>query len=564
MGKTIYEKNDNTSVQRPVIQQFFARKEPSKEEQDKMWKMGYTWSPVDKEWHFRGTISDLGGEPSTDTRTSTERNRDYLHWWKGANERWKDSWNNGTNPVKGALDVGLGYVNPVTAVANAAYDIYDSYNQLSSPQGLAKTWGLIKSGNLGRAAVSAAGDALAAADLIPGVPETPRLTSSSASRRLVGGVPEDVYDRMSLNERHELLQALIDGDTDVQQRIVRNSGSKKSIPDEDVPDVSVPTDVSAGLSGRERQDLLRALLDGDTELYERITRNRVPEEYRGRDFYSYDGSYPLQYYKGVDTPEGLTTDQLLTHGILGETSGLFTEDQLKNLSPEALDAFIRRSQGLSVEGVHGRFFNPSDDPAKQALQYLLNKGRSNSSIMSDIKKSDRSGYVNFPHSLSIDSWPIWELQSLRHSDKAVPIPIELFKKTVEGRQFFYDNGIPYATTNMFGIGNRIDASPELQKFLKQNPSLDINDFIIKNMDNGRSKVLYDGQEVGTIRMLNNEETLNKFNEVRRRLYARDPSKYPGDAVTSDLDFEYMVPFVPTQVKKKGGRLNAKLVKRNKK
>ena len=146
MGKTIYEKSDNTFVQRPVIQQFFARKEPSKEEQDKMWKMGYTWNPVDKEWNFAGTISDLGGKPSTDTRTSAERNNDYLHWWKGANNRWSASWNNGTNPVKGALDNGLGYTNPATAAVNAVYDAKNAYDQLSSPNGLAMTWGLFKQG----------------------------------------------------------------------------------------------------------------------------------------------------------------------------------------------------------------------------------------------------------------------------------------------------------------------------------------------------------------------------------------------------------------------------------
>jgi hypothetical protein len=46
-------------------------------------------------------------------------------------------------------------------------------------------------------------------------------------------------------------------------------------------------------------------------------------------------------------------------------------------------------------------------------------------------------------------------------------------------------------------------------------------------------------------MLNSQETLDKFNNVRRRLYRRDPSKYPGDAVPSRIDFKYLVPFIPT-------------------
>lgn len=46
-------------------------------------------------------LIDLGGEPSTDTRTAAERNRDYWHPFKGAKERFKASMRNGTNPLVG-------------------------------------------------------------------------------------------------------------------------------------------------------------------------------------------------------------------------------------------------------------------------------------------------------------------------------------------------------------------------------------------------------------------------------------------------------------------------------
>ena len=46
-------------------------------------------------------ITDLGGKPSTDTRTAAERNRDYWHPIKGAKERFKSSMRNGTNPLVG-------------------------------------------------------------------------------------------------------------------------------------------------------------------------------------------------------------------------------------------------------------------------------------------------------------------------------------------------------------------------------------------------------------------------------------------------------------------------------
>lgn len=46
-------------------------------------------------------LIDLGGKPSTDTRTSSERNKDYWHPIKGAMERFKSSMGNETNPLVG-------------------------------------------------------------------------------------------------------------------------------------------------------------------------------------------------------------------------------------------------------------------------------------------------------------------------------------------------------------------------------------------------------------------------------------------------------------------------------
>lgn len=59
------------------------------------------------------SIVDLGGEPSTDTRTAAERNRDYWHPIKGAKERFKSSMRNGTNPLVGGL-LGSEAVNNAT------------------------------------------------------------------------------------------------------------------------------------------------------------------------------------------------------------------------------------------------------------------------------------------------------------------------------------------------------------------------------------------------------------------------------------------------------------------
>lgn len=70
-------KQDNTRVSKPVIPEIIK----AKPRQDQ--------------------LIDLGGEPSTDTRTAAERNRDYWHPIKGAKERFKSSMRNGTNPLVG-------------------------------------------------------------------------------------------------------------------------------------------------------------------------------------------------------------------------------------------------------------------------------------------------------------------------------------------------------------------------------------------------------------------------------------------------------------------------------
>lgn len=68
---------DNTRVAKPVIPELIK----AKPRQDQ--------------------LIDLGGEPSTDTRTAAERNRDYWHPIRGAKERFKSSMRNGTNPLVG-------------------------------------------------------------------------------------------------------------------------------------------------------------------------------------------------------------------------------------------------------------------------------------------------------------------------------------------------------------------------------------------------------------------------------------------------------------------------------
>lgn len=58
-----------------------------------------TYEPIP----YRGTIQAVEGSPSTDTRSSAQRNKDYWHPIKGAWERSKTDWNLGRHPIQGGL-----------------------------------------------------------------------------------------------------------------------------------------------------------------------------------------------------------------------------------------------------------------------------------------------------------------------------------------------------------------------------------------------------------------------------------------------------------------------------
>lgn len=705
MGKKVYEKNDNTSVQRPKewqipegqtltaeqIQQILAQNAKAKEQEAQMMaKKGYIWNPVDKKWNFTGTISDAGGEPSTDTRTAAERNRDYWHWGKGANERWRVSWDNNKNPVRAALDTGLGYANPALAGINASYDIATAIRQLNSPQGVSRTWNALKNGNFGEALTSAAGNAMAFANLIPGlpsmspttvntkrlyvpsVPTRPRITTGTTTgtttrttpallpnlrRAPIAALPAPPPTVESFNnylqnlistassQDKPILESMLNGDWSQAQHLsgvdidalmrahpdnkhinigggreygqliviqmLRNALKNGGYPDPRFAQVALGTNfyddnplyqelsgvwpssmpllpastrnMFSGTWDPANNQLMQDLIDsGRWHLAPQFhpywslrgnfdSNTHLPLEYRHIDTGVYDGSYPLEYYKGINTPTGLTNDQLLQFGLLGDVPGLFTNEQLAGLSQDAFNNFLKRSWKQGVSGGHGVYFWGMDhtDP-KNALEFLISRNSKETMndmkhLMYDMQRSQKAGYVNVPHTgeYSIDSWPIWEAQSLKQRHKTTPIASDFLRNSDESSHFMWPQGnTPYTETNDLGFGNRIEASPELLDYLAKNKGLSRDDFDIQPASGQTSNVLHNGINVGTITMLSSDEALAKFNEQRKRLYRKDPSQYPGDAIPGTAPYQYFVPFVPTQVRKKGGKLNVRLVKRN--
>lgn len=695
MGKKMYEQNDNTSVRKPITQQFFTRKAPSQEEQQEMAKQGYNWDG--KNWRYAGTISDAGGKPSTDNRNATERNKDY---WSlsGASDRWKASWNNGTNPVKGALDNGLGYANPVTAVANTAYDVYNAYDQLSSPQGLAKTWGLFKQGKLGKAAASATADVLTMADLIPGTPETPsvaRPTSvartaprqTSVSRptvrllesnqpRIAGALPtSETYSGTPLNQAiynitssldannwgtpytKTLLEKIRDGNyielnwlrgriSDEQLTNLVNSipdskyigtfdinnlynwsvrlnrikgvregdeffyrqflydnpysdnlvyqDFKDKFPGYEVYDASLRPAIE-GPRNAENNQILIDYLSANPDIQHRVphydlarmmtnittNHNRgIPTEYAHVDATSpYDGSYPVEYYQGSYAAEGLDKNIMLQNGLLARNgirgvpaiTGLFTDADLKKLSPEQLRNFIIRSQNISAEGSHGNTYQGGT--MKNFLDYLLTRDQTARTdmeyLLKDMNRVISSGYTPSAHSLSFDSFPIYEKQILSRINKGQAVPVSNKQLQTAGMPHTFRN-------NSLGTVAKYEASPELLEALKTSykPKVDPNfghiqpnDFeyqkyvIANTSDPNTFMVTFDGKELGTFRRRTSDELMNMLNEARKKLYRKNMDLYPGDMTPTGHPYTYEIPIITAITKKKGGKLNARLVKK---
>lgn len=92
-------------------------------------------------------------------KEAEQRRKNYFHPIKGAWDRWKSSLENNTNPVKAVLDHGLASFIPGLNIGQAIYSAAQSYNNLTSDNGVKKTERLIKEKDP-KAILSLIGDAM--------------------------------------------------------------------------------------------------------------------------------------------------------------------------------------------------------------------------------------------------------------------------------------------------------------------------------------------------------------------------------------------------------------------
>jgi hypothetical protein len=129
--------------------------------------------------------------------------------------------------------------------------------------------------------------------------------------------------------------------------------------------------------------------------------------------------------------------------------------------------------------------------------------------------------------------------------------------------------------NSLGTVAKYEASPELLEALKTSykPTVDkwgnipVTDteaakYIIANTsDPNTFMVTFDGKELGTFRQRTSDELMNMLNEARKKLYRKNMDLYPGDMTPTGHPYTYEIPVITAITKKKGGKLNARLVKK---
>lgn len=130
--------------------------------------------------------------------------------------------------------------------------------------------------------------------------------------------------------------------------------------------------------------------------------------------------------------------------------------------------------------------------------------------------------------------------------------------------------------NSLGTVAKYEASPELLEALKTSykPTVDPtfghiqpNDFeyqkyvITNTSDPNTFMVTFDGKELGTFRRRTSDELMNMLNEARKKLYRKNMDLYPGDITPTGHPYTYEIPIITAITKKKGGKLNARLVKK---
>ena len=55
--------------------------------------------------------------------------------------------------------------------------------------------------------------------------------------------------------------------------------------------------------------------------------------------------------------------------------------------------------------------------------------------------------------------------------------------------------------------------------------------------------------------------MDMLNETRKKLYRKNMDLYPGDITSNGYPYSYNIPIITAITKKKGGKLNARLVKK---
>lgn len=251
----------------------------------------------------------------------------------------------------------------------------------------------------------------------------------------------------------------------------------------------------------------------------------IPPQYEHFNVREYNPKLPLKYYYGSyqNIPNTIDEIERISAGFPSQSAkGLLTDSDIANIASDPYVLNKLSNLSPSFEGILGHN-SGRQNPLEYVKDQLENRSQRLHERFEQMKGSAQmkgskritdgsrqikgqeellnSGVVIKPHSLSLDSYQIWENNVLKllKQGKAGLLPKSSFVNNSWAREMLQET------------------DPNLIKWLKENPSLSnqLSESIARQPDGSiLYSYSYQGTPVGTIKQLSNDQVLDKFNTIR--------------------------------------------------
>lgn len=277
----------------------------------------------------------------------------------------------------------------------------------------------------------------------------------------------------------------------------------------------------------------------------------------------FDGTFPIEAYQGLraSTPELAKQHKLRApDGV----RGLFTEEDILSMSPQKihrLSNVVSDEPNFTLPGVSAIEI-PTDITSDDIIEYLtetkngvrtIKHPRTGNDVTTTalaeeyVQNNMTSGHVITPHSLSVDSYPL-KMQKIAEAVR-------------RGDVVKYPSSGNYQHINGYGMRNRLNTSRELLrnadklKAAQKARILSVDESV---NELGNTVLTYKntqtGENLGSVEILSNQQTLDRINSYIDRLFRDLPENMRPEPAILDAHGFIQIPKTYYVVKKQGGKL----------